>query len=109
MTLESLQRDDALALAEVVSASASETMSGRPDSRTVRTMLSEMPPVRVGDRLAAHVARGADVSRDLLRSCRRGCRRLGLVEEKNEALVGAGELDDVVEHRLEQLVDASPV
>ena len=31
---------------------------------------------------------------------------VGLVEEEHEALLGAGDVDDGVEHRLEQLVDA---
>ena len=52
-----LHRDDALALAEVVSASASETMTGRAVSITCRTMLSETPPRASVMLSLLHVAR----------------------------------------------------
>ena len=96
-----LQRDDALARAEDVSASASETMTGRPVSRTRRTMLSETPPGRsvIASRFTLRDARTR-----AFRSARALPSARGLVEQE-DALVGAGDVDDGVEHRLEQLVE----
>ena len=65
--------------------------------------------LRVGDRLLAHVARGADAEAALF--ALGGGLRGGLVtlDQEQEALVGVGQLDHVVEHGLEQLVDVAAV
>ena len=101
MTLESCERDDALALAE---GGVGERVGDddRPAGLEHRAhdAVGDAAPV-VGDALAADVARGAD-----RRSCSSSaCGSVGRSGRAGDALVGAGELDDVVEHGLEQLVD----
>ncbi len=91
-------------------------MTGRPVSMTLRTMLSLMRDRRrgVGDRLALDVAGRADALPVEVTGSEAGSPPVvspGLSPvkassfEQDEPLLGAGDLDDRVEHRLEQLVD----
>ena len=116
-----LERRSARTLSLVLnceSLSASLTMTGRPVSRTLRTMLSLMAPAgasAMASRLTLRDARmrcpvarrGASAGASLARRPRRPCglRRERVVVQQDEALLGAGDLDDGVEHRLEELVD----
>ena len=112
MTLERRSARTLSLVLNCASVSASLTMTGRPVSSTLRTMLSLMAPVGVGDRLALDVARRTD-ARGAPRARRAGAlgRRSPAGPSKASSLSrmrpfsAPGHLDDGVEHRLEQLVD----
>ena len=107
-----LHRDDALALAEV---RVGERVGDDDRARG----LDDLTDDAVGDapfggrqRFFSDVARGAHAEAPLGRSLFAPIGSgdgLGAVDEEQEALVGVRELDDVVEHRLEELVDAAAV
>ena len=67
-------------------------------------MLSEIAPV-VSVSASRLTWRDARMTRLSALSRGAAVRAVGLVEEEHEALLGAGDVDDGVEHRLEQLVE----
>ncbi len=114
MTLESRKASTLSLVLNWESLSASLTMTGRPVSSTLRTMLSLMAPGLLRDGLALDVARrphARDRRGPLARrrgiglAARARAGREGVVIQQDEALLGSGHVDDGVEHGLQKLID----